>query len=164
MKIGDWLIILLTFITGVASGSFVYINGLRDYDIDPIEPSLISDFEIIVTKYGGCARGFGCSSYRILSDGSYVVVSGRGATTGGDITTDQLKSLKQTLFEADLESQAVIIEPDFCESWVDGIDTTYSITRDETTFELDTCGTTVDVDSDLLELLDWLWVQFRDEG
>ncbi len=155
------MVFLLTFITGVAAGSFVYLNGLREYDIDPIEPSRISNFEIVVTQYGGCARG-GCESYRILSDGSYVVIAGNGATTGGDITPDQLTSLKQTLFDSDLETQSVPVDPDFCESWVDGVDTTYSITRDKNNYELDTCGTNIDVDSDLIELLDWLWVQFRD--
>ena len=163
MKIGDWLVVLLTFITGVAAGSFVYLIGLREFDIDPIKPSLISEFEIVVTNYGGCTRSGGCSSYRILSDGSYVFIAGDGVTSGGVITDDQLSSLKQTLFATDLEVQSVAYEPDFCESWVDGVDTTYSITRDGIQFEIDTCKTTADVDSDLLELLDWLWVQFREE-
>lgn len=154
------MVILLTFFTGVAAGSFVYLNGLREYDIDPIKPSLISEFEILVTQYGGCARVSGCSSYRILSDGSYVFVANNGVTNSGDITDDQLTSLKQTLFDSDLELQSLPVASEFCESWIDGVDTTYTITRDKVTYTLDTCTTAVNVDSDLIELLDWLLVQF----
>ena len=162
MKIGDWLVVLLTFFTGVAAGSFVYLSGFKEIDIDPVKPSVISAFEIIVTQTGGCLRGDGCSSYRILSDGNYVLIAGSGETTGGLLAEDQLNSLKKTLAETDLEQQSLKVEPDFCEAWVDGIDTSYQITRDKITYELDTCGTAVDVDSDLIELLDWLWVQFRE--
>lgn len=151
---------LLTFLTGVAAGSFVYLNGFREIDIDPVVPSVSDPFEIRVTEYGGLTQNH--RFYRIQDTGFYVFVGADKIAVNGYLAEDQISSLQSVLVDADLKEQAKIVSPDFCESWVDGIDTRYEISFAQEEYTIDTCGTNIDVDSDLIELLDWLWVQFKD--
>lgn len=159
---GDIFILLLTLAVGFAAGSYIYFIGFREIDIDPVNPRSINQFEIAVSTYGGCQVLGQCRAYRLLPSGEYVSVVGEESVTG-TLDEDDLTALKQALVEADLTAMATVTEPEFCESWVDGIDIEYDITLEGASYQLDTCGTTVDVDDELIETLDELLARFSDD-
>lgn len=153
MKI-DLMVLFMTFLAGVLAGSFIYFTGFREIDVDPVNPSTVSEYEIVVTEYGGCSMGDGCRSYRLASDGTLLFIEASGDVLEFELTERQQETLTEALVAADLEAQAAPIEPDFCESWVDGVDIEYAITRESTYYLLDTCTTATDVDDTLIEFLD----------
>ncbi len=158
MRLPDIFIFFSTFMVGVMAGSFIYFTGFRDIDIDPVNPRLINEFEIAVSQYGGCQLTGSCASYRLLSDGSFVFLLGSRVTPiEGNIGRERLGTVKEALADANLRRQSAEVEPKQCDSWVDGMDIAYDIVLEGDRYQLDTCGTAVDVDDELIEQLDALF-------
>lgn len=159
MRFSDTFIFFSTFVIGVLAGAFIYFTGFRDIDVDPVNPKIVNEFEIAVSQYGGCQINGSCASYRLLSDGSFVLLLGSRVTPiQGNIGAVRLDGIKEALANTNLRQHASEVEPKSCAAWVDGIDTEYDIMLEGDRYVLDTCGTAVDVDAPLIEALDQLFV------
>jgi len=65
-----YLVILLTFITGLASGVYVYFTTLNSDEEKSVEIPTEEGYEVVAYTYGGCER-IGCSSYKLTDNGEY---------------------------------------------------------------------------------------------
>ncbi len=83
-----YLLFIMTFILGFASGGYLYFFT-RGTDTVEEEPQ--DGFEIVAYTYGGCER-LGCASYRIRDNGSYSYLPRAGA---GDRFDDELSSREE---------------------------------------------------------------------
>lgn len=157
----DWMIVFMTFITGVAAGSFIYFKGFAEIDFDPnsaVAPfEEIADFEVSVAQYGGCARGANnCPSYRLNNDGSYTFINRKGVSTSGVVSAKLLSGIKEAATSFNFEAHSRKIEPKQCAAFIDANDMSYFVEIDGEGYDLDTCYTALDSDAEFIELLDEL--------
>ncbi len=157
--------LLFTFVVGVCFGVYLFFTGFMDVEEDVIPA--VGDtvmLEIIGEAYGGCRDA--CPSFRVASDGTfrYIYTPGAGEAPvirEGSLPLPLQLELPTALAPAQLEAQSETITPSFCNSYTDGVDARYRITRDDVTYTLDTCGTTVDTDSALWGALVKIWNHFE---
>jgi hypothetical protein len=83
-----YLLFILTFILGFASGGYLYFFTRG---IDTVEEGPQDGYEVVAYAYGGCER-LGCASYRIRDDGSYTYLPRAGA---GDRFDDALSKREE---------------------------------------------------------------------
>lgn len=163
MQSTDWFILISTFVAGCFVGIFIYMTGFRDIDFTPQKPSEQIEYEIIVSQYGGCERGGGCPSYRLVDGGYTFIPSAGGSPISGSLEAETEVRIQEALAASDLAAQAETIERESCDSWIDLNDTSYNIAVSGERFELDTCHTDTDVDDELIEELDELFEYFLSE-
>jgi len=162
MKKQDMVSILITFFVGVVAGAYLYLVGyvptVATLEVPGRERAESLTIESVV--YGGCRDA--CPSFQVLGDGSYrylysVAYDEPPVIQSGDITFAMRKDLRRQLTPKALTAQSEVITPAVCNSYSDGIDVRYTITRDGKEYVLDTCGTKVDVDSPLWLSIKKLW-------
>ena len=158
----DLVVLLMTFVTGILAGSYIYFTGFREIDFEPREPQAApSSFSIAVSMYGGCAMVGICPSYRFDETGAFQLFtdtrSGVEERLSGQVPQEWLQRVESALATIDLQAQSTPQEYESCAAWLDGIDFEYNITVAGEQFRLDTCGTAVDVDNELIETLDELF-------
>ncbi len=137
------LIVLSTFVIGFMTGVFIFFQT-RTVN-EPVNTPVFEKtegFEVLGYKYGGCET-FGCTSYRILEDGSYTYIERN--KDGGDeryedsISPKQLEELTALLTDVDLRQ---IMEHPYtggCPTDYDGIAFRYEIQRNGERFSIDSC-------------------------
>lgn len=166
----DLFVLLLTFVTGLMAGAFVYFDSFRELD-EKIPDSVAEThtYEIVMTEYGGCERSNSCAILTLVDKGTYeltaVDATGRRGTKKGNVGDVWQKSITQSLDTAVLVPQAQFVSRAQCASQVDDVDTHYVITYLGTEYVLDTCQTAVNKQippiSLLDELLEKLLIQYR---
>ncbi len=157
----DMMLIVMTFLLGIFSGAYLYVDiFVPKYGNTGVDSK--SEFEIIADQYGGCARDGGCSSFILRKDRSFVYIKGHQtseekATKEGKISAKQFKDLKKALNTLNLSMLAEKVKSRTCASYVDGIDYSYRVLDNNIEYILDTCTTKFGSSDALKGILFDLW-------
>ena len=137
-----YLIILLTFITGLASGVYVYFNTLNSDEGKSVGVSIEEGYEVVSYTYGGCER-VGCSSYKLADDGEYSYLM-QSAGYGNERFDDTLSEKQHEELDAAIEgtNYKSIEESVFtgsCPDTYDGLAYRFEIRIENERYSLDSC-------------------------
>jgi hypothetical protein len=165
MKQNDVVSILFTAVIGLIAGASLYVmhfSKLVAPDTVPTETS-IDQLTIVSESYGSC--GNDCPSFQVVADGSYryQYAPSQGAEKvikSGTLPLELQYKLKQAVTATALTEQSQPEVPADCNSRHGAIDIRYNITLSSAVFGLDSCGTTVDDQSDLWVALSSVWNYF----
>jgi hypothetical protein len=167
MKKQELLSILITLVVGFFAGSFLYLNTFAGMvgsnDVDSLEEQ--ESFSITSQAYGGCREN--CPAFRVNSDGSfrYQYVPEVGAeplVRSGELPRRLERELGREITTSALASQTAQINSTNCASFTDGIDITYEVVIDGTTYVLDSCRTDIDPTSEAWQALGNVWSYFTE--
>ena len=136
-----YVIIILTFFVGFTSGVYGFFMA-RDTESNVESPVVKEGYEILMTMYGGCER-IGCSSFRLLDDGTYLYLAPQGvreyARYEDEISPRQkefiTERMRGTSFTKILESTFV----GTCPVTYDGIAYRFDIIVDGERYSMDSC-------------------------
>ncbi|MDC1205639.1 hypothetical protein N8083_02210, partial [Candidatus Pacebacteria bacterium] len=164
MKPRDWMILFFTFAVGLLSGMYVYVTSFKPiYEekngVDTIPTTLV--LSIIGVTYGGMTPdNYNHPTFKVNVDGSYSYFAG-GSTKSEKTTGTLPKSLFNTVASiietSDLEALSTLVPNKECALYADGIETEYNIEVEGVEYELDSCATDFDNDSELGNALSEIW-------
>jgi len=166
MKKQDILSILITFIVGTVAGAYLFLTGFAPQFLahNGASDTTYSEFTLTGETYGGCLRSSSCPSFQILSDGSFSYLSSAiftgTATIEGNLPGTLLNELRLKFTTIALENGSRSVRVVSCDSYVDGLDYRYEVILESIVYELDTCGKSFSVNSELGVTLDKLWNYF----
>ncbi|PIR86008.1 hypothetical protein COU14_01175 [Candidatus Kaiserbacteria bacterium CG10_big_fil_rev_8_21_14_0_10_44_10] len=170
MKRDDWMLLSLTFLTGLAIGMYVYLMAFKPIYV----PDNLNDTEteagewsLVAKRYSDGSSRYVEPSFRVLSDRSYVYLPGGNSDSALSPIEGKLSSgLMRDLREYDDELVAYIYPPlqPNCPSARGGYDYEYRITVDNTVYLLDTCETALGQSSELAVLLQEAWSELEGSG
>ncbi len=156
-----YLIILLTFVTGLATGIFGYFMTQEEEQEDPTVPEVIEEtgYEILLTVYGGCAR-IGCASFRLLDDGTYTYLAPTGvrdyARYEDTISERQRELIVDLLSGTPLEEVEETVYDGTCPVTYDGIAYRFDIRERGERYSFDSCVHDLDNEPLFLELVKYV--------
>lgn len=146
-----YLLFALTFFVGVGAGVLVYTQSrteaIESRPDSPVAPE--EGFEILAYAYGGCER-MGCTSFRMLNDGSYTYIA--RSVLGGDARFEDALSEKQRGELVQLVGDTafyMLQDTEFigtCPAEYDGISYRYEIRVEEERFSFDSCVEDLDAE------------------
>lgn len=161
MKNEDLLSILVTFLMGLVAGAYLYLSQGAPLEsrLSTPDSKSSSEFVVIGETYGSCEKI--CPSFRIEHNGSYRylhAVEGQSELelSEGVLTFSLLRDLKRFASSEVLVEQSQEASDAECVMG-DGVGVRYSITLEGDLYLLDSCGTSVDLDSDLWKTLNEIW-------
>lgn len=173
MERQDWYFFILTFITGVFIGAFVYLtsfvptylsNGFGGEEADA------SEFSVIGKSYGGFTTpDYIHPAFRLLGNGEYSYIPGGTGENSlepieGKLPASLMQDVKRSATELKLNSYERNAENTSCRYYADGVDYEYRIVLDKMSYELDTCTTALGYNTDLSQALDEVWEYLADPG
>lgn len=167
MKRDDWMLLSLTFLTGVAIGMYVYVavfkptyapENLGASEREAGEWSLVGKRRLD-NDHGGAVQ----PSFRLLGDGSYVYLPGG---SGDDDALEPRegrisRSLVREIRSYDNQLAAYGTDASSARCGADGFDYEYRVTVANTVYLLDTCYTALGQGTPLSELLASVWDQME---
>jgi hypothetical protein len=161
----DKISILLTFSVGFVAGVYFYFTGISfEFTSDIPEEDFYEDFVVEGQAYGICEIK-GCLSFQLLADGSYRLIlpnSNSGEITKNGVINLALRNeLMKNLDDKSLTKQSKTSLSNNCASDDDGTDYNFVIIKNKKEYELDTCGTSIDFDSQSWLSLAKLWNYFE---
>ena len=163
MEREDLTSILLTFAMGVIAGGYLYLSQVASLERMLTTPDITASesFVVVGESYGSCGRD--CPQFRIAPDASYRYFYTDPVSEERSLLEDKLpnslaRPLRKYGTEKELEAQSVASEA--CTASETGVRVRYRITLNGETYELDSCGTDVDYDSQLWQSLAALWEHF----
>lgn len=154
-----YLSVLMTFAVGLAVGVLVFFQS-RTGEVSTATPVTETEggFEILGYKYGGCEK-FGCTSYRILHDGSYTFIErnkdGEDRRYEDVISPKRLSELETLIADTDFEKILGALYTGICPVEYDGVAFRYEVRRGEERFSLDSCREDLDTDPLFVHLADY---------
>lgn len=167
MKKQELLSILITLVVGFFAGGFLYVNVFSGMiDTNGVESLAEQEaFSITSQAYGGCRDN--CPAFRVNSDGSYRYqyvpeIGAQPLLRSGTLPRAIQRNLAREITTRSLAPQTARTNNNACASYSDGIDITYEVLIDGTTYVLDSCNTTVDQSSDAWEALSSVWTYFTE--
>lgn len=162
MKKQDILTIIITFVFGLLGGIYLYLTGFAPIENKISLPDAVelAQFTLVSDVYGGCRNT--CPSFQVMNNGSYryLYTPSAGAeqiVRQGNLPISIQRSLKNALNVDTLTAQSRSTQPPICNSYTDGIDVIYDITYAGEQYILDSCGTSVDSNSELWIALNSIW-------
>jgi len=162
----DWFLFILTFITGVMAGMYVYILSFKPtYIPDDLNSNedVAAEFSVVGKVYGGqVSNGYISPSFRITADGSYAYVPGGEGSdalepVSGKLPNGLFRDVVSATDKNTLINSSEPINKESCRSYSDGLDYQYRIVLDNNQYEVDTCRTTLSYDAELALVLDAVW-------
>lgn len=170
MKRDDWMLLSLTFLTGLAIGMYVYIMFFKPTYV----PENLNDSEATASEWSLVGKRYSDSpdravepSFRLLGDRSYVYLPGGESTDAltpreGKISSGLMRELRQ--YDDELYGySAAPLQPD-CPSARGGYDFEYRFIVDNTSYPLDTCDTALGHDTALALTLEAVWAEVEGRG
>lgn len=166
MTTQDWFMFILTFLTGIFIGFYVYVSFFKpNYTPDDLasSESSASEFSVIGKQYGGSeGPEYIHPSFRLLPDASFVYVPGGTSESSleqqsGKVSGQLVRSLRTMAMEETLEQLSNRVVKENCRLYDGGIEYLYRITLDNVEYELDTCGTDITYSDPLAVELAKLW-------
>tara|TARA_B100001989_G_C24397431_1_gene392403 strand:+ start:117 stop:623 length:507 start_codon:yes stop_codon:yes gene_type:complete len=162
----DWLSVVITLIAGIFTGAYFYTTGFLPLVNNGVADDRIAltEFSVTADMYGGCRNV--CPSFHVNNDGEYRVIygaddNGERLTREGVLPLNISRQLKVNLTPEALAIESEPVDPESCNSDVDGLDLIYEITVAGETYFLDSCGTAVDGDGELWQSLATVWDYFN---
>ena len=166
MKIDDWMLLTLTFITGVAIGAYVYVTAFKP----TYAPEGLSDteegaaeFSVVGKAYGGNeSASYIRPSFRVLGDGSYLYVAGGEGDEAldpakGELPSDLRRALLSAASDSVLLDSSETVTKNNCRSFAVGVDYEYRVVKDGEAYTLDTCHTAFNYEDELALVLEDVW-------
>jgi hypothetical protein len=152
----DRISIIITFIIGMAVGSYLYFAGfLPTYHL----PDMVADqgtydsFVLIADAYGQCAVTNNCLSFQLLADRSYQAVIG-DLSVSGDVSRSALRQLLSQVTRAELTRQSTSLPVPNCHYGGDeATNFRFVFTFEGVNYRLDTCESAIDYSGPLWQAL-----------
>ncbi len=168
LKKQDKLTVLSAFLIGIIGGSYLYLVGYAPefqsgQGVETEEEA--TEFVVIGEMYGGMRAGTP-PSFQIETDGSYRYLPFSdnsevpSPAVEGAIPRTLLRDLKDMLTDDVLIEGAKPETKEMCAQMVDGIDYRYIVVKDGVEYELDTCTTNLEAESEVGQKLGVLWEYF----
>ena len=166
----DIITIIVTFVGGIIIGVYLFFSGfLQTFNSEPnVQTQVEADsFSLVAEVYGGCRDT--CPSFQILSDGTYRYLFTPSAgedqiIRDGTLPRNIRKNINNYMLNNQLVIQSGEVQPAVCNSYTDGIDIKYTVVLNEQEYILDTCGTAIDIESQLWLTLVGIWDYFETSG
>lgn len=164
MRRDEWMLLTLTFLTGLAIGMYVYIIFAKPTyapeNLSGTEDEA-SDWSIAgKRRHESDRNGYVYPSFRLLSDGTYVYIPGGNNNEiteprAGKISRGLVKKLREHDDEVDYYSTPASVSQ--CLGDDQGFDHEYRVTIDRVVYPLDTCRTALGYGTEYNELLNQVW-------
>ena len=137
------ILFLITFLTGFGSGVSMYAETrvVEEFDPEEVNGTEQAGFEILVYTYGGCER-VGCTSYRLLDDGTYTYLVRNldgDARYEDSISPKRLEELVLLLRDTDFDEVSETSFMDTCPVLYDGLAYRYELRINGIAHSLDSC-------------------------
>lgn len=170
MKRDDWMLLTLTFLTGLAIGLYVYIAFFKPTYVPENlnqSESAASDWSIVAIRRGGTEPRYVQPAFRVLEDGSYQYRAGGMPDTDvsqineGNLPKSLIRDLNLSTEMLRTYSEQSLVEN--CLSNQGGYDFEYRISLEGETYVLDTCLTNFSPNSELYESLEAIWDSLEGE-
>jgi hypothetical protein len=137
----------LTFLMGAVSGVYVYFISREPDTPSSGDDTEQSGYEIVATTYGGCER-IGCTSLRILDDGTYTYLVNGGVDGygryDGELSSAERKSLTKLVEGTDFTELVQTVYEGTCPITYDGVAYQFVIRSEAFVYELDSCEEALD--------------------
>jgi hypothetical protein len=134
-----------SFFMGVLSGAFIYVTVFApEYKKDLDTPEQVAANGVVIEgqMYGACDDADSCASFRLLQNRSFSYLPYPDvAVENGKLPVDIAKPLFEAIEEGTLLPLADEGTAVGCASDSDGLDFSYTISFEEESYLLDTCGT-----------------------
>lgn len=170
MKRDDWMILSLTFLTGLAIGMYVYITAYKPtYEADDVSgvESEAGEWSVVGRRVGGNNDNeYIQPSFRLLGNGEYTYLPGGTGDMSLEPQTGSLSSGEMAALrfnESELASYERGQRLGVCAADRGGYDYEYRITLNRESFLLDTCLANFN-GSSLEESLSTIWQRIEGEG
>ncbi len=164
MQRDDWMILSLTFLTGLAIGMYVYVTVFKPTYV----PETINATESGASEWSmiGKKRIEGDNSrtvhpsFRLLGDGSYTYIAG-GVGEGaleqktGKLSSALMRELRAK--DAIIETYTPFMDVDYCGGDVNGFDYEYDVIINNITYVMDSCYTPLSYNTEVAVLLQKVW-------
>lgn len=170
MKRDDWMLLSLTFLTGLAIGMYVYIAAYKPtYEADDLSgtEAEAGEWSIVGKRVGGVDDNeYIQPSFRLLGNGEFTYLPGGTGNTSlepvnGSLSSRDMADLRFS--ETELATYERSSRMSVCAADRGGYDYEYRITLDRESYLLDTC--TVNFSgSSLNESLTAIWQNIEGEG
>jgi hypothetical protein len=151
----------VTFLMGALTGAFLYVTAFApSYKKDTqTQMGSISEGMIIEGEmYGGCSELDSCASFRLLENARYDYIPYPDAQVEhGKLPSAIHSPLFDALTDEAVARAGVPTTSDACDSYVDGLDFSYTLMTASSTSELDTCSTLLHKDENLQALFLDAW-------
>ncbi len=165
MRGTDAVLIVLTFLTGVFAGVYLYITVFApDYGSKEsgVEDTSAISFQLQGEAFGGCRMtGGDCGSFTLKENRSYTYrAGGTDETKTGYVSRITLGAVMDAVEEGQTSLERFMLPgTTSCVSAADGIDYRYRLIYDGETYDFSTCGTRF-TDSALAAAFVELWGTF----
>lgn len=168
MKRDDWMLLILTFLTGLAIGMYIYITAFKPtYAPENLSntESEASDWSLVGKKRSLDAEaGFIEPSFRLLGNGEYVYIQGGQDDDSlepreGKLSSSLMRDLRE--YDDMLGSYTENSPGVDCASYEGGYDYEYRVTKDNVLYLLDTCDTMLGQDTPYATALLQVWEQIE---
>ncbi|MEX2341252.1 MAG: hypothetical protein WD605_02950 [Candidatus Paceibacterota bacterium] len=163
MKRDDWILLSLTFLTGLIIGMFVYITAFKPtYEAESLSgtEAEAGEWSVVGKRIGGVNESnYIQPSFRLLGNGEYTYLPGGSGgespePRSGKISQREMSDLR--FIETELAALEQSGRLAVCQSDRGGYDYEYRISLNQNTFLLDTCLVSFN-GSSLETSLDSIW-------
>jgi hypothetical protein len=164
MKRDEWMLLSLTFLTGLAIGMYVYIVAFKP----TYAPENLSGVESEANEWSMVGKrraefhnsDYVYPSFRLLGDGSYLYLP---STTGdeavepveGKISSSAMRQIRK--HDELIASYTMPDDINPCNGDIEGFEYEYRVTVDRTVYILDTCRTVLGHDSEYALAIRQVW-------
>lgn len=160
----DWILFILTFVTGLFAGAYTFVVFFKpEYAPDnmPADEIAAQEFSIVGSAYSDTLDGY--PSFRVVRDGSYQYFeTAVSEPRSGSLPFTLLADLKAVATEESLITAESSEGDKECRSENGGVDMEYQVTRDAILYEIDTCFSTLPYESDLFRTFGAIWNYLTD--
>lgn len=130
---------------GMFAGGYLYLTVFAptyESDIGTTEAIDANAIVINAQMYGGCDRTGSCASFRLIDDRSYTYLSyPESDVVKGKLPSDISEAIFDVVGTNTFFNDTQSISPEFCDSYVDGVDYTYTVSLADEVYVLDSCTT-----------------------
>jgi hypothetical protein len=158
----DKISLLITFVTGLVVGSYLYLTGFAPtYGLPEADKiSAYDGFVIVGDSFGACEATRSCISFQLFQNGTYRVIyerSGGRVEKSSSIPRALQRELASALSQTALEAQSKPLLLPSCAFGEDATNFRFKVSYGATTYTLDTCATSIAYTEPLWTVLAKAW-------